>query len=133
MPTIERIRSHWHRLMPYIESLIAETQHDDLMPEDIFHWCESGKATLVMAPEGFVIISVETDAVTDAKELLIWFAHAYKLGDDCVTRYLPYFKDLAKELGCRYISTKTAFDPVGKHLVDRGWERGQTEYRLPVA
>lgn len=131
MPSIERIRDHWDVVRPFLLSLIEETGQD-LLAEDIFHWCEAGKAHFVLAPEGFVITSVETDAVTGERELLIWFARAFTIGHDCVEKYGAFFQDLAKQLGCRYILTKTAFNPVGDHLVGRGWERGQTEYRLRV-
>lgn len=132
MPSIERIRPHWEILYPHIQHLIDETGQHDLMPEDVFHWCESGKAFLVLSSDGFVIATVDKDPVTDVKELLIWFAHAFELGGDCVSRHMDYFYSLAKELDCRYISTKTAIDPVGEHLVERGWERGLTEYRTAV-
>lgn len=132
MPTIERIRPYWRGyVLPALEELIHATD-SDIIPEDVFHWCESGQAFFVLAPEGFVIAAVDQDPVTGHKDLLIWFAHASKLGQDCVAQHLQYFLDLAKELDCRYISTKTALEPVGVHLEGRGWKRAETEYRLAV-
>ena len=130
-PSIVRIRDHWPWVYPALQELIDSTGAG-IMPEDVFHWCESGKAVFVLAHEGFVVAAAEVDPVTGAKELLIWFAHANQIGTDCVAQYMPYFMDLAKELGCRYITTKTVFEPVGHHLEERGWKRGPTEYKLAV-
>lgn len=130
---IERIRPHWHWIRPHIEEMIdTSPAMRGLLPEDVFHACEAGEAFCVVAEEGFVIVMVETDSTTDEKNLYLWIAGAKHLGQDCVSKYMPFFRSLAKELDCAYISTKTAFPEVGEHLAQNGWEKTVTEYTAAV-
>lgn len=133
MPEIKRIRDYWSTVKPALEDIIQAARIDELLPEDVYAACESGRAFYVHAPEGFVITMVDEDPVTNARELFIWFAWAHEFGGDCVARYSEYFIELAKQLECRYISTKTVFAPVGAHLAERGWKTGPTEYKLAVS
>lgn len=130
---IERIRPHWHWIRPQLEFVIAESPAmRGLLPEDVFHACEAGQAFCVVADEGFVVATVERDDTTEEKNLYLWIAVANEIGKDCVTKYMPFFQQLAKELDCAYISTKTAFPEVGEHLTRCGWEKTVTEYTAPV-
>lgn len=131
MPEIVDIRGHWHKVRPAIEELIKSTG-EDIIPEDVYHSCKTGDSVFVLAPEGFVILTINTDQFTNKQELMVWFAYAFEQGADCVSKYMEYFKGLAVQGNCGYIVTKTSFDRVGEHLVARGWRKGLTEYRYEV-
>ena len=130
---IERIRPHWHWIRPQIELLIAESPAmRGLLPEDVFHACEAGEAFCVVADEGFAVVMVDHDRTTDEKSLYIWMAGSKELGGNNVFKYMPFFRNLAKELGCVYLSTKTAFPEVGEHLTQNGWTETVREYTTAV-
>lgn len=128
---IDRIRPHWDWVRPALASLIEST-NEEIIPEDVFASCERGESIFIVSDEGFVVACEQQCQYTGNKTLLIWFAYAKELGHDCVGAYMPFFLELAKELGCKYILTKTSFEPVCDHLERHGWKRGLVEYTVEV-
>ena len=60
---------------------------------------------------------------TEHKTFLLWIAYARKRGGANAATYAKFFEDVASQVSCQFISTKSIQMPVVKYLVDQvGWE-----------
>tara|TARA_A100001391_G_scaffold197881_2_gene178827 strand:- start:2175 stop:2579 length:405 start_codon:yes stop_codon:yes gene_type:complete len=128
--SIADVKHCWHWVGPMVFDLLKETGQKTETAE-VYHLLRSGEAMLVVAPEGFVILTIQTED-DESRGLLIWMAKAYKQGDDCVGKYIDFFKDLAHKQECVRLVTRTAIPEVGEHLSEHGWKTMETEYQLKV-
>lgn len=100
-PELGDIRTEWYRVKPALEELLAANKHLQWRPTHIYTECYNGEADLWLVPEGFAITKAVTDTWSGRRRLLVWIGYTYKRGSKAFLKYLNYFDDVAKELGCQ--------------------------------
>ena len=120
-PVIADIRDEWDWVCPALRKLKKQIPSLTWRPEDVYAECLYGNALLYVAPDGFVITNVITDQYTKERTLHFWIACAQELGGNCVIKYLPFFKNVAKQLECKFFETWTSVDELESYFINEGW------------
>lgn len=101
-------------------------------PEEVYHECRSGKATLFLCDDiGFVILKSRHDDSTLEDDLFIWIGCSWVDYPGMVDRYLPEIEKLGKELGAKTVSFQSPRKGFGRILSDR-WKEKFTEYSVRI-
>ena len=120
------IRALWPQIRPGIEE-IQQSQGADWIPEDIYHWVQSDKATLYVTDDGFTIVQRGQNEIT--KEIYLYILISYSWSQEKnIVAYLPAFEALARNIGAAYIETRTT----RRGLEKLGFELDQVTYRRRV-
>jgi hypothetical protein len=117
------IRSHWHWVRPALEEIIGEGLFVDLIPEDVYAACKSEDAHFWLSDDGFVVTTVTIEAYTGVRSLLLWFSYARQRGDAVGVKHCAFFEQVARDIGAKYLETKTASLKLAEYLQGKvGWE-----------
>lgn len=117
------IRSHWYWVRPALEEIIDESLFVDLIPEDVYAACKAEDAHFWVSDVGFVVTTVTTEAYTGARSLLLWFSYARQRGDAVGISHCAFFEQVARDIGAKYLETKTASVKLAEYLQEKvGWE-----------
>jgi hypothetical protein len=131
-PTFAQVREEWVWVKRGIEEILAEQPQLTFRPEDVYAACLNGEAHLWVAPEGFVVTTVEVDEFTGAKTFLLWLAWAKNRGQSCAIKYLPFFAELARENGFKNIETRTPITALEDYFLAEGWKKNTVVYTRDV-
>ena len=71
-PLLANVRQEWDWVKQGIDEILAEQPQLTFRPEDVYAAVLNGEALLWVAPEGFVVTTVEVDEFTGAKTFLLW-------------------------------------------------------------
>lgn len=127
-PVIASIREEWYWVKRGIDEILEEQPRLTFRPEDVYAACLNGDAVLWVAPEGFVINTVEHDEFSGDKTFLIWLAWAKDRGQSCAIKYYPFFERTAKEYGFNQIETRTPIAALEDYFYDAGWTKETVIY-----
>ncbi len=117
------IRSHWHWVRPALEEIIDETLFVDLIPEDVYAACKAEDAHFWLSDDGFAVTTVTTEAYTGVRSLLLWFSYARHRGGAVGTKHCAFFGQVAREIGAKYLETKTSSVELAEYLQEKvGWQ-----------
>jgi hypothetical protein len=125
------IREVWDRIKPGLEEIKA--QWPDLSSwrvEDVYASVIMEQAVLYETEDGFAICTLDTDQYTGNADLCIWIAYAYSKKSGTLNKYLPSFIEVAKDLGCKGVSTLSNH-PALSALFDDD-HRVYTKYRVNI-
>lgn len=117
------IRQLWSQIKPALFE-IQKDQEPDWIPEDIYHWVQSGQATLYANDDGFAIVQRGQNPVTNAIYLLLLICYSWD-GKQNITDYMAEFEALALSANASYLevgSKRRGFERVGfeiDHIVYR--------------
>ena len=117
------IRQLWHRIKPALEE-IQQYQEPDWIPEDIYHWVQSGQATLYVTDDGFAIVQRGQNVVTSQIYLLLLICYSWD-GTQNIKDYTAAFDELARSVNASYLevgSKRRGFERLGfeiDHIVYR--------------
>jgi hypothetical protein len=120
-PVFGDIRKEWHWVRPGIEEILSLAPHFTFRPEDVYAACISQRAVLWVAEDGFVVSTSESDPFTDERSMFLWLAWAKERGKDLVSKYQPFFEQVAREAGYTQMETRSPFLQLVPHLTNRGW------------
>ncbi len=92
-PGLEAIKRDWPELSTWrVEDVYAEVLQE--------------RAVIFATEDGFAVCTLETDSYSRESDLFIWIAYAYeKNRGGMLKKYLPSFIEVAKDLGCKGVST----------------------------
>lgn len=121
------IRQCWDDIRPGLE-YIKERTAAPWRPEDVYHACLAGDATLYTGPEGFMVLYEAVCKFTLDKSLHVWIA--YGENGNLYDKYMPWLEDLAKAVGAKSITCDSPRRGMGKLL--HGWHEEYTRYRRVV-
>ena len=122
-PVISNIRQEWDWVKPGLEEILHLDPNLTWRPEDIYASVIAGESHLWVHPNFFVVSTVETDLFTGDKTFLLWIAWARQRGGANAVTYGNFYEDVARQLGCQFISTKSVQMPAVEYLNEKvGWE-----------
>jgi hypothetical protein len=118
------IRLEWDWVKPAIESILQEQPLLTYRPEDVYANCVNGSAILMVVEKTrFVVAETIIDPFTHKKTLNIWVAWVapeHRTGGNTET-YLPFFENMALDLGCTYLECSTNKESLGRLYSSIGW------------
>lgn len=118
------------RVMDALRKMYAEWSINP--PEEVYHECRSGKATLFLCDdEGFVILKSRVDEATLEDDLFIWIGFSFVEYPGMLNKFLPEIEKLGKELGAKTVSFQTPRKGFERILSDR-WKGKFTEYSVRI-
>ena len=124
LPVVSNIRAEWDWVKQGLEEILHLDPNLTWRPEDVYASVIAGESHLWVHPEFFVVSTIDTDLFTGDKTFLLWIAYARKRGGANAATYAKFFEDVASEVSCQFISTKSIQMPVVEYLVDQvGWEK----------
>lgn len=127
-PTIADIRQEWAWVKGGIEEILTKQPRLTFRPEDVYAACVNGDAVLWVAPEGFVINTVEHDEYSGEKTFFIWLAWSKKRGENCAWKYIGFFEKTAKQCGFNQIETRTPIGALETYFLADGWAKETVVY-----
>lgn len=100
------IRDVWDKIKPGLEAIKAEwPAYSTWRVEDVYAAVIAEQAVLYDTEDGFAICNLHTDQYTGDTDLVIWIAYAYRKNSGAMMKYLPSFIEVARELGCKRVTT----------------------------
>ena len=120
-PEVADIRVEWDNVKPGIEAILAASPQLTFLPEDVYSECVNGRATLLVSPAGFLVLTTEIDTFTNDKTLLIWIAYTYVRGANNWLDHVEWFETIAHNLGCRFIEGRSAVPRMEAYALRNGW------------
>ena len=121
VPEVADIRLEWDNVRPGIEEILSDTPQLTFLPEDVYSECVNGRATLLVSPTGFLVLTTEIDTFTDDKTLLIWLAYTYIRGPNSWLDHAEWFENVARNLGCKFIEARSAVPKMEAYARRNGW------------
>ena len=121
-PQVSDIRTCWLKVKPGIEKILSENAHLTYMPEDVYSECVNGRAVLYTSPLGFVVLTIETDAFTRDKTLVVWVAYVYETGAHNWLTHIEWFEGVAKAFDCKVIEAQSAVPEFEEYFTSTGWQ-----------
>ena len=131
-PVIADIRDQWDWIRPALLEIKSDTPTITWRPEDVYAECVYGNALLYIAAEGFAITTVLTDQYTKDRTLHFWICWAKRKGGKNVLKYLPFFKNVAQELECKFFELGTSVKELDPYFKINGWTLTTRTYRREV-
>ena len=126
------IREAWDRIKPGLEEIKAAwPKYSTWRVEDVYAEVIMERAVLYANDDGFAVCTLDTDQYTGETELLIWIAYAYNKKSGTLNKYLPSFVAVARDLGCKGVSTFSNH-PALDVLFDDDDYKVYTKYRIEV-
>jgi hypothetical protein len=125
------IREVWDRIKPGLEEIKAQWPAlSTWRVEDVYAAVIMEQAVLYATDDGFAVCTLDIDQYSGEKDLCIWIAYAYNKGQGTLNKYLPSFIEVARDLGCRGVSTLSNH-PALSALFDEE-HRVYTKYRVDI-
>jgi len=132
-PILASIREEWGWVKRGIEEILQEQPKLTYRAEDVYAACLNGDAYLWVFPEGFLISTAEKDEYSGEHIFFFWLAWVKKRGGKTVfTKYVPFFLNIAKEMGFKRIETRTPVLELERSFLADGWERQSAIYTREV-
>lgn len=119
------IRYVWSDIKDRVTECLAG---QDMTPEEIYHMCRSGNATLMMAPDGLAVFQVQESPSDGDLRLVCLIGHGE---GEAMSKYLEQGVDLAQRAGCSklmFISKRIGFE----RKLGPKWKRKYTMYEMEV-
>lgn len=122
-PVLADIKEYWHWVRPALEEIIDATPFMELIPEDVYWACKAEDAHLWVTDDGFLVTTVTHEVFTGVRSLLVWFAYARRRGGEEAITYISFFEQVARDIGAKYVETKTAHRNIADYLEQKvGWQ-----------
>ena len=122
LPVVSNIRREWDWVKAGLEEILHLDPNLTWRPEDIYASVISGESHLWVHPDFYNISTVETDEFTGEKTFLLWISYARQRGGANAVTYAKFYEDVARQLGCQHISTKSVQMPAVEYAVEKvGW------------
>jgi hypothetical protein len=98
--------------------------------EDVYAAVLQEQAVIYMTDDGFAICTIETDKYSLKSDLYIWIAYSPedKRGG-ILSKYLPSFIEVARDLGCSGVSTRSNHDALRNFP---GMKPEYTKYKVRI-
>ena len=120
-PEVADIRVEWDNVKPGIEAILAASPQLTFLPEDVYSECVNGRATLLVSPAGFLVLTTEIDTFTNNKTLLIWIAYTYVRSTNNWLDHVKWFENIARDLGCKFIEGRSDVPRMEAYALRNGW------------
>ena len=125
------IREVWDKIKPCLEEIKAAWPLlSTWRVEDVYAEVIAEQAVLYDTEDGFAICTLKIDPYTQDRDFYIWIAYAY---DDrrggILTKYLPSFIEVARDLGCTKVTTASNHPALAKM---EGLETRYTMYGVEI-
>ena len=122
-PRIANIREEWDWVKQGIEEILHLDHNLTYRPEDIYHSVLSGESQLWVHPDFFNVATIENDPFNGDKTFLLWLSWARERGGANAVTFAGFYEDVARQLGCHRIETRSVQMPAVQYAVDKvGWE-----------
>jgi hypothetical protein len=121
-PEAADIRLEWDNVKPGIEKILVDSPHLTFLPEDVYSECVNGRATLLVSPAGFLVLTTEVDAFTGDSTLLIWLAYMYVRSTNSWLDHVEWFEGVARTLGCKFIEMRSTLPKMEAYARRNGWK-----------
>ncbi len=121
---VEDVDSAWPRVVA------ALREHYAGDPAQMRSAIDAGRAWLLAAADGFVVLSIEHNLDVGWNELVVWFA--FSTGQWGIRRYASEIKSIARDLGCRGIVTRVSQDGLLKALPRLGMTPRYVEFFMEI-
>ena len=131
-PVYADIRQCWDKVKPGIVEIIEEDPFITFIPEDVYSECVNDRAFLYTSPIGFLVLTIEVDAFTKDKTLLLWIAYTYEKGGHEWLAHNEWFNNLAKDAGCKYLEARSRVSEMEPYTKKIGWKLDTRIYRKDV-
>ena len=131
-PEVSDIREHWLQVKDGIQDILDATPQLTFLPEDVYSECVNGRATLMLSPIGFLVLTQEVDQFTQDKTLLIWIAYTYEKGKHNWIDHHEWFEQLAIALDCKFIEARSSVPAMEKYALANGWKLDTRIYTREV-
>lgn len=126
------IRTEWDWIRPALLELKEQIPSLTWRPEDVYAECLYGDALLHVGPQCFVITTVITDQYTKDRTLHFWICWSEELGRNLVIKYLPFFRNVAQQLECKFFEVWTPVEEMKPYLTNSGWSLDTRVYTRQV-
>jgi|TARA_R100000081_G_C4803535_1_gene165836 hypothetical protein len=131
-PEIGDIRLEWDWVKKGVKEILAEQPQLTFRAEDVYAECLHGNAVLWTTKEGFIVSQTSTDPFTNENTFLVWLAWAKNKGNQNVVKYTPFFNEVAKNAGYKFLKVKSPIEAISKYLLNEGWNIDTITYRKEV-
>ena len=123
LPLVSNIRQEWDWVKQGLEEILHLDPNLTWRPEDIYASVIAGQSHLWVHPDFFNVSTIETDEFTGDKTFLLWISYARQRGGANAVTYAKFYEDVATQVGCQFISTKSVQMPAVKYATEKvGWE-----------
>ena len=122
------IRTAWDSIKQSVEQIRVDCKVE-WRSEDVYAQCYAGHAFLWMCDDGFMVVKIQCNQFTLAKELFVWICwsgHAKGISE-----YMPDIKDFAAEHQCKKVVFGSPRKGFSK-LADQNQWRQVTEFSFTV-
>lgn len=117
------VRQFWHVLKPLLEEMTEKGFDDPL--EEVYHFCRSGQANLLINEDGFVIVTPEENT------MLMWVGRSFKPDHDIFKDYEGQLCDIARSAGFKAIRFKT-YRKGFERTLSKEWQMKHTVWEKPL-
>lgn len=131
-PVLGDIDAEWHRVAPALEKLACTSPAFELLPDEVRTECQTEQAELWVVPEAFLVTRFIIDASTKTRTLFIWVAATFEGNTLAVGKYLPFFDEVAKHTGCKYIECWSSRLGMERYLAKQGFDLFYRSFRKTV-
>ena len=121
-PEVADIRVEWDSVKPGIEAILAASPQLTFLPEDVYSECVNGRATLLVSPAGFLVLTTEVDTFTGDRTLLIWLAYRYANSTNSWLDHVEWFEEVARTLECKFIEMRSTLPKMEAYARRNGWK-----------
>ena len=131
-PVLGDIESEWYRVEPALKKLALASPAFELIPGEIRAECQFEQADLWVTPEAFLVTRFIVDPATMTRTLFIWVASTFEGNTLAVGKYLPFFDEVAKHTGCKYIECWSSRPGMERYLAKQGFGLYYRSFRKTV-
>ena len=110
------LREVWDDIKPGLEAIKRDwPELSTWRVEDVYAAVLQEQAVVYTTEDGFAVCMLDTDEFTQQTDLCIWIAYAYEMNrGGMLSKYLPSFIEVARDLGCRGVSTASNHPALAK-------------------
>lgn len=119
-PVLSDVDDEWGRLRPALEKLCADNPTFGLQPGHVYDECMRELADLWTVPDGFVVTKLILDANGD-RTLFLWVAATFAGNTIPLGKYLPFFDEVARHTGSKYIECWSSREGMERYLAKQGF------------
>lgn len=131
-PVLSDIDTEWYRVEPALKELARTSPAFDLSPREVLVECQCEEADLWITPEAFLVTRFLIDPPTKDRTLFLWVAASFDGRARPAHKYLPFFDEVAKHTGCKYIECWSSRPGMERYLAKQGFDLFYKSFRKTV-
>jgi len=131
-PVLTDIRTCWDVVREGLDFILEQNPHFTYRPEDVYSECVNNRAMLFHSPVGFAILTIQPDAFTGEKTLVLWIAYSFEHGNHHGLDHIDWIEEVAKDWDCKSIEVQSAVPELKPYLTNNGWSLEAIIYKREV-